>query len=116
MDLAAALDSDDPEQYMSQLPVHMDGSCNGLQHYAALGRDALGGEQVNLVPTAEPQDVYTGVADLVIQQIEEDAGRHSNRAQSLQRGDRLPACSHDPEKRQREEANAVRTDAAGDDK
>ena len=38
-----------------QLPVHQDGSCNGLQHYAALGRDELGGLQVNLLPTDEPQ-------------------------------------------------------------
>jgi hypothetical protein len=26
---------------MCGLPVHMDGSCNGLQHYAALGRDEV---------------------------------------------------------------------------
>jgi DNA-directed RNA polymerase, mitochondrial len=38
--------SGNPEEYMSSLPIHQDGSCNGLQHYAALGRDAAGGEQV----------------------------------------------------------------------
>ncbi len=27
-----------PEDFLSSLPVHQDGSCNGLQHYAALGR------------------------------------------------------------------------------
>ena len=28
-----------PEDYISSLPIHADGSCNGLQHYAALGGD-----------------------------------------------------------------------------
>lgn len=39
-----------------------DGSCNGLQHYAALGRDSVGAASVNLVPSDLPQDVYSGVA------------------------------------------------------
>jgi DNA-directed RNA polymerase len=30
----------------------MDGSCNGLQHYAALGRDEAGGQAVNVIPIA----------------------------------------------------------------
>ena len=52
--------SGDPATYMCRLPVHQDGSCNGLQHYAALGRDEAGGEQVNLMPRERPGDVYTG--------------------------------------------------------
>jgi len=39
MDLAEALKLEDPEDYVSYLHLHQDGSCNGLQHYAALGRD-----------------------------------------------------------------------------
>ena len=31
-----------PECYVSSLPIHQDGSCNGLQHYASMGRDLLG--------------------------------------------------------------------------
>jgi DNA-directed RNA polymerase, mitochondrial len=46
--------------YVSHIPVHMDGSCNGLQHYAALGRDAVGGAAVHLMPCSQPQDVYAG--------------------------------------------------------
>ena len=52
-------------RYVCNLPVHQDGSCNGLQHYAALGRDALGGAAVNLTPSEQPQDVYTGVLKAV---------------------------------------------------
>lgn len=56
--------------FHSHLPVSMDGSCNGLQHYAALGRDSSGGKQVNLVPSDRPQDVYSGVADLVRKRVD----------------------------------------------
>lgn len=61
------------ETFQSTLPIAMDGSCNGLQHYAALGRDAYGGEQVNLVPGDTPRDVYAEVAARVAKQVEVDA-------------------------------------------
>ena len=48
IELGEALKLDNPEEYMSDLHVHQDGSCNGLQHYAALGRDSEGASQVNL--------------------------------------------------------------------
>lgn len=50
-----ALASGNPEAFRSRLPVQMDGSCNGLQHYAALGRDSTGGAAVNLRPATRPQ-------------------------------------------------------------
>lgn len=73
MELGRAGKLDDPTDYLCSLPVHMDGSCNGLQHYAALGRDREGGKQVNLVPGPEPRDVYEGVRSLVAQKIAADA-------------------------------------------
>jgi DNA-directed RNA polymerase len=54
---------------MSYIHVHQDGSCNGLQHYAALGRDREGAYQVNLGATERPGDVYTYVANMVIQMV-----------------------------------------------
>ena len=54
-DLKAALDSGNPATYCSKIPVHQDGSCNGLQHYAALARDESGGRAVNLLPVDKPQ-------------------------------------------------------------
>ena len=50
-----------------------DGSCNGLQHYAALGRDRLGAGAVNLVPASQPQDVYSEIAAIVDRKRSEDA-------------------------------------------
>ncbi|KAG2119134.1 uncharacterized protein F5147DRAFT_565537 [Suillus discolor] len=72
MELHAALESGDPHAYMSSLPVHQDGTCNGLQHYAALGGDVKGAAQVNLSVTDRPSDVYTYVANMVEKVLEED--------------------------------------------
>ncbi|CAH0725565.1 unnamed protein product, partial [Brenthis ino] len=62
MEIANAVRSPNPEEYECGFPVHQDGSCNGLQHYAALGSDAAGAAAVNLAPRARPQDVYSEVA------------------------------------------------------
>ncbi|KAJ8525352.1 hypothetical protein ON010_g15764 [Phytophthora cinnamomi] len=72
-ELKRAIESPDPTKYMSNIPIHQDGSCNGLQHYAALGRDRSGGSQVNLVPAPRPSDVYMGVATEVMAKVEHDA-------------------------------------------
>ena len=55
MEVRDALASGDPAAFRSRLPVQMDGSCNGLQHYAALSRDAPGAHAVNLLPVDRPQ-------------------------------------------------------------
>lgn len=49
--------------YVSHLPIAMDGSCSGLQHYSAMLRDPVGGAAVNLVPAEKPGDIYTQVAN-----------------------------------------------------
>mmetsp|Transcript_21171 Transcript_21171/g.32484 ORF Transcript_21171/g.32484 Transcript_21171/m.32484 type:complete len:777 (-) Transcript_21171:2471-4801(-) len=70
-EISAALNyPDGPENYKSSLPVHADGSCNGLQHYAALGRDHEGGKQVNLLPGDQPRDVYIGVCEKIVEKID----------------------------------------------
>lgn len=69
--------------FPSQLPVHQDGTCNGLQHYAALGGDLQGAKQVNLRGGDRPADVYTGVAELVIKQLHENAAAGDDTAQLL---------------------------------
>ncbi|CAI0652680.1 unnamed protein product [Colletotrichum noveboracense] len=71
-ELKAALESPEPTKYVSHLPVHQDGTCNGLQHYAALGGDTWGAEQVNLAPSDKPADVYSAVANIVKDHIAKD--------------------------------------------
>ena len=64
-ELHDALQSGCPESFQSRISVHQDGSCNGLQHYAALMRDKCGGVSVNLYPSERKCDVYTDVMNIV---------------------------------------------------
>jgi DNA-directed RNA polymerase len=50
----------------------MDGTCNGLQHLSALGRDPLGAKATNLAPNSKPEDIYQQVALVVKKQISSD--------------------------------------------
>ncbi|KAH6984702.1 hypothetical protein BKA56DRAFT_581452 [Ilyonectria sp. MPI-CAGE-AT-0026] len=80
-ELKAAHELPDPSKFVSQLPVHQDGTCNGLQHYAALGGDTWGAQQVNLVPGSRPADVYSAVANLVKESIAKDAAAKNRLAE-----------------------------------
>ncbi|KAI0351261.1 DNA/RNA polymerase [Trametes cingulata] len=83
IELKNALDSPVPEQYECALPVHQDGTCNGLQHYAALGGDAVGAAQVNLAAADRPSDVYTYVAKMVEESIQRDLEQGNEYAKLL---------------------------------
>lgn len=61
------------ESFVSRIPVAMDGSCSGIQHFSAMLKDASGGAAVNLVPSERPQDVYGIVAKAVIERLNKDA-------------------------------------------
>lgn len=51
------------DSFLSRIAVGMDGSCNGLQNFSAMLRDAEGGKATNLVPSALPNDIYQMVAN-----------------------------------------------------
>uniref|UniRef100_A0A8C6ISC3 DNA-directed RNA polymerase n=1 Tax=Melopsittacus undulatus TaxID=13146 RepID=A0A8C6ISC3_MELUD len=84
MEITKASRSPDPAAYISHFPIHQDGSCNGLQHYAALGRDLIGAISVNLMPCDVPQDVYSAVAQQVEEFRRKDAEHGVKIAQVLQ--------------------------------
>lgn len=75
--LAAAFDFvgylEHGEAYVSHVPVALDGSNSGLQHFSAMLRDPVGAEAVNLIPGLKPQDVYRRVAARVTEAVEADA-------------------------------------------
>lgn len=56
--------------FVSHLPVGLDGSCNGLQHYSAMLRDSVGGAAVNLTPSDKPADIYQDVADVCTKKLQ----------------------------------------------
>lgn len=60
------------QDFISHLPVPMDGSCNGLQHLAAMGLDPIGARATNLTADPVRQDIYEEVAKLVRLQVETD--------------------------------------------
>lgn len=72
IEIANALRCKNPEDYICPLPIHQDGSCNGLQHYAALLLDESGAKAVNLVGGEKPRDVYSGVLQIVKEKVKMD--------------------------------------------
>jgi len=60
-----------PEDFVSHLPVRLDGTCNGIQHFSAMSRDPIGGAAVNLLPSDKPADIYSDVARVVTANLEE---------------------------------------------
>lgn len=67
--------------FMSYLPVGMDGSNNGLQHFSAQLRDEIGGAATNLIPFEKPQDIYQRVADRVIERLKVQVEKGDEMAQ-----------------------------------
>lgn len=53
------------EGFISYLPVALDGSNSGLQHFSAMLRDPIGAKAVNLEPGDKPADIYAEVARVV---------------------------------------------------
>ena len=82
-ELTEALNSANPENFVSHVPIQQDGTCNGLQHYAALGGDTIGAAQVNLEPSDRPADVYTAVAEVVKEHVRQDAALENPIAKKL---------------------------------
>ena len=56
---------DNGKAHISRLPVAMDGSCNGLQNFAAMLKHEETARAVNLAPSDLPNDIYQQVADKV---------------------------------------------------
>lgn len=60
----------DGDEYVSHLPIAMDGSCSGLQHYAGLLHCENSAAAVNVSPSERPEDVYTRVKDRVMELLD----------------------------------------------
>lgn len=64
--------------YVSHLPIALDGSCSGIQHFSAMLRDEEGGRAVNLLPAETPEDIYQRVCDRVVMKLEKAVGELSS--------------------------------------
>lgn len=70
--------------YISQLPIQLDCTCSGIQHYAALLRDQGMASLVNLMPSEKPQDIYTSVMQRVLDLLRTDDDPNAAKWLSLQ--------------------------------
>ena len=66
--------------FITSLPIGLDGSNSGLQHFSAALRSPEGG-LVSLVPSDKPTDVYQDVADLMLPLVQKDAANGDRVAQ-----------------------------------
>jgi DNA-dependent RNA polymerase len=67
---------DDPDNFVTHLPVGFDGSANGLQHLALLSGDVISALLVNLALVADdddPSDAYLHLIAKAVMLIEADA-------------------------------------------
>lgn len=67
-----------PDDFTTHIPVQLDGTCNGLQHYSALLRDKAGGTAVNLTDAEIPADIYAKVAEKLKEKLNEILGNGAN--------------------------------------
>lgn len=70
--LAACMALSDPEAGAHAV-TRRDGTCNGLQNYAALGRDSDAAALVNMVPGDRPSDIYSIVAEELKRRLAADS-------------------------------------------
>lgn len=56
--------------FLSRMPIHLDATCSGLQHYSAMLRDDIGGQSVNLKAGLPRQDIYGDVARRVREKLQ----------------------------------------------
>ena len=58
--------------YVSRMPIALDGSCSGLQHLGAAFRCEITAKAVNLVDGPKPNDIYRDVAEKVQAMLENE--------------------------------------------
>ena len=65
------------DSYVCDIPVNVDGNCNGLQNFSGALHDEVGGKSTGLVPTDSPEDIYEEVAKVVRRKAIEAGGEYA---------------------------------------
>jgi len=76
-----------PDNFLSSIPIAMDGSNNGFQHISALLRDSDGAKKVNVLPNDEdiPADIYKEVAIELKKLVANNANIEQNKKELLEK-------------------------------
>jgi len=67
------------KDFISHLPVGADAVNQGLQIYSILQRDNVGAKATNVIPTAEPEDIYNTVAIKVREKLYAENSEYGNK-------------------------------------
>lgn len=67
------------EATLNRIAVALDGTCNGLQHYAAILRDEVGAEATNVVYSGKVADIYAEVGRVAADRVRGDTPNEDNR-------------------------------------
>ena len=70
--------------YVCTLPVTVDCTCSGIQHYSGMLRSEEMGAMVNLVDNDEPQDIYSKVMSRVLLRLRESDDPRARKWLALQ--------------------------------
>ena len=76
-EIVLAYELDNKSEFISYIPVALDGSCSGIQHWSAILRDAIGGKGVNLMKSDKPNDIYMDVVNELIILLKADNSANS---------------------------------------
>lgn len=79
LEYVAYLENEDGD-FVSHLPVTVDGSCNALQHYAALSADQELAGYVNLLPRTDCEDFYRRLMERVQSKLQTLVGEPKKRS------------------------------------
>ena len=70
--------SGEGEDFVSGLPCHRDGVCDGTQHFAGAMRDGDTAQKVCMTPEDRPRDFYLMVLEAVLERLHSDWSAESN--------------------------------------
>ena len=68
IELVAAL-SVPTDEFITHLPIELDGTCNGIQHWALIMRDPHSAKLANLADSDRPDDVYSHIIERTKQKL-----------------------------------------------
>ena len=82
VDWTQATGMDNPAKFVCTLPVHQDGSNNGLQLLSLIGRDPVGAKLTNCSALPERFDIYSATAEVVKRLVADDIQNGQNLEQA----------------------------------
>lgn len=85
-ELREALRSGRPWEYKTGVPVHMDATCSGIQHFSALLRDPVGGKFVNLYDDSfvgPKNDIYGEVSNNALKAVRADCSSSDEEVRAM---------------------------------